>query len=144
MLWELHAQYRAYGLEFRSLFTMAHLGDAGTLTRALRTTKDIGGSDVIANTMIGTYAEMGYDVLPHFYSDTEQYLAPFVRFEYYDTQDNVPGGFTGNGNAEQRLWIPGISYKPHPNVVLKVDYRRFSTVQGKRPHEVNFGIGLAF
>ena len=144
MLWELHAQYRAYGLELRTLFTMAHLGDSGKLTNALRLTKDIGANDTIAHAMLGTYAEVGYDVLPLFYPGTEHYLAPFVRFEYYDTQHNTPAGLTDNRNAEQRLWTTGLSYKPHPNVILKVDYRRFSPVAGKRPHEVNFGIGLAF
>ena len=143
-LWELHGQYRAYGLELRALFTMAHLGDARALTEALRTTKDIGTGDTIANTMLGTYAEVAYDILPHLYAGTDQYLAPFVRFEYYNTQDNVPAGLSRNGNAEQRLWTSGLSYKPHPNVVLKVDYRRFSVVKGQRPHEVNFGVGLAF
>lgn len=144
MLWELHAQYRAYGLELRSLVTMAHLGDARTLTQALRKTKDIGENDTIANTMLGMYAEVGYDILPYLYATPDQYLAPFVRFEYYNTQDNVPAGLSRNGNAQQRLWTTGLSYKPHPNVVLKVDYRRFSAVKGQRPHEVNFGIGLAF
>jgi hypothetical protein len=144
LLWELHAQYRAYGLEFRTLFTMANIGDARPLTEALRATQDIGANDTIANTMLGTYAEIGYDVLPLLYPGTDQYLAPFVRFEYYDTQFNIPAGFDRNSNAEQRLWTTGFSYKPHPNVVLKVDYRNFSPVSGKRPHEVNFGIGLAF
>jgi hypothetical protein len=143
-LWELHAQYRAYGLEFRTLFTMAHLGDARALTEALRITTDIGATDTIASRMLGTYAELGYDLLPLIYPGTEQYLAPFVRFEYYNTQDEVPAGLARNGSAQQRLWTMGFSYKPHPNVVLKVDYRNFSLVAGKRPHEVNFGVGLAF
>ena len=143
-LWEMHAQYRSYGLELRTLFTMAHLGDAAALTQALRTTKDIGTTDTIANTMLGAYAEIGYDILPLLSPGTEQYLAPFVRFEYYDTQENLPAGFARTSNAEQRLWTSGVSYKPFPNVVLKVDYRRFSSVAGERPHEVNFGIGLAF
>ncbi|MGH7963769.1 MAG: hypothetical protein ACRERD_18410 [Candidatus Binatia bacterium] len=144
LLWELHAQYRAYGFEFRTLFAMAHLGDAGRLTEALRATDDIGDNDTIANTMIGAYAEIGYDILPLLYPGTEHYLAPFVRFEYFDTQRNVPAGFSRNRTAEQRLWVIGFSYKPHPNVVLKVDYRNFSLVSGQRPHEVNFGMGLAF
>lgn len=144
MLWELHAQYRAYGLEFRSLFTMAYLGDARELTDALRQTNDIGASDVIASSLLGTYTEVGYDLLPLIYPGTDHYLAPFIRFEYYDTQFQVPAGLRPNGNAEQRLWTTGFSYKPHPNVVLKVDYRNFSPVKGKRPHEVNFGFGLAF
>lgn len=62
----------------------------------------------------------------------------------YTRQDNVPAGFSRNGNAEPRLWTSGLSHKPHPNMVLKADYRRFSVVKGQRPHEVNFGIGLAF
>jgi Ni/Co efflux regulator RcnB len=143
-LWELHGQYRAYGLELRTLFAMANIGDARQLTEALRITKDIGPTDTIANTMLGTYFEVGYDVLPLIYPGTEQYLAPFVRFEYYDTQYSVPGGFDANSSAEQRLWTTGLSYKPHPNVVLKVDYRDFSLVSGERPDEVNFGIGLAY
>lgn len=143
-LWELHAQYRAYGLELRSLFTMANIGDARELTEALRTTEDIGANDTIANTMLGAYFEVGYDVLPLIYSGAEQYFAPFLRFEYYDTQRSTPGGFGRNSNAEQRLWTSGFSYKPHPNVVLKMEYRNFSPVAGERPHEVNFGIGLAY
>jgi len=143
-LWELHGQYRAYGLELRTLFAMANIGDARQLTEALRITKDIGTNDTIANTMLGTYFEVGYDVLPLLYAGTDQYLAPFVRFEYYDTQRSVPGGFDRNSTAEQRLWTTGFSYKPHPNVVLKVDYRNFSLVSGERPDEVNFGIGLAY
>jgi hypothetical protein len=143
-LWDLHAQYRAYGLELRTLFTMANIGDARALTDALRVTRDIGPNDTIANTMLGTYFEVGYDILPHLYSGTEHYLAPFLRFEYYDTQRSVPGGRDRNSNAEQRLWTTGFSYKPHANVVLKMDYRNFSPVSGKRPHEVNFGLGLAY
>lgn len=143
-LWELHAQYRAYGFELRTLFTMAHLDDSRALTEALRQTTDIGTNDVIASSLLGTYAEVGYDLLPLIYPGTDQYLAPFLRFEYYDTQHKVPAGLQRNGNAEQRLWTTGVSYKPHPNVVLKVDYRNFSPVKGSRPHEVNFGIGLAF
>lgn len=143
-LWEAHGQYRSHGLELRGLFTMAHLGDARELTLALRKTKDIGTSETIGSRMLGTYGEIAYDFLPLLQPNTEQYLAPFVRFEYFDTHEKTPAGFSRDKSKAVRLWVTGVSYKPHPNVVLKLDYRDFSPIRGKRADEVNFGVGFAF
>jgi hypothetical protein len=143
-LWELHGQYRAYGLETRALFAMAHIGDARELTLALREIGEIKSSDTIASRMLGGYVEVAYDIAPWLLPGTEHYLAPFLRFAYLNTQDTTPSGLTRNNNRQQRIWTPGITYKPHPNVALKVDYRNFSTVAGKRADEVNFGMGFVF
>jgi len=143
-LWEVHGQYRAYGLETRALFTMAHVGDAGELTSALREIGEIKPSDTIASRMLGGYVELAYDIGPWLLPNTEHYLAPFVRFAYLNTQDETPSGFSRNNNRQQRIWTPGVTYKPHPNVALKLDYRNFSPVSGKRADEVNFGMGFVF
>ncbi len=143
-LWEAHGQYRSHGLELRGLFTLAHLGDARELTLALRKTRDIGTSETIGSRMLGTYGEIAYDLFPLLQPNTEQYFAPFVRFEYFDTHDQTPAGFRRDKSKAVRLWVTGVSYKPHPNVVLKLDYRDFSPIRGKRADEVNFGVGFAF
>jgi len=143
-LWEVHGQYRAYGLETRALFTMAHIGDARELTLALREIGEIKSGDTIASRMLGGYVELAYDIAPWLLPGTEHYLAPFFRFAYLNTQDTTPPGLTRNNNRQQRIWTPGITYKPHPNVALKVDYRNFSPVSGERADEVNFGMGFVF
>ena len=145
-IWELHGIYRNAGLEIRSLFAMSHLGDAAELTRALREIGELSSNRALAQRMWGGYLEIAYDILPWIYPDTEISLSPFLRFSYLDLQDKMPAGdeFSANGNRKLRIWTPGFSFKPHPQVVLKLDYRNFNTVKGQRAQEVNFGMGFVF
>jgi hypothetical protein len=145
-LWELHAQYRRYGLELRGLVTQALLGNAADLTRSLRAEGDLDADETIASSWLGGYLEAAYDVMPWIAPDSGMYLAPFVRYEWYDTQYDVPNGaeFSADDSKQISLWTPGISFKPHPNVVFKLDYRRFSPDEGERADEVQVGFGVAF
>ena len=143
VLWEAHAQYESRGLHLRSLFTMTHIGDAGSLTRDLQGA-DPEFTDAIASGLLGGYGELAYDVLPWIFPGTEKYLAPFYRFEWYDTQWNMPSGFGGDPSKEIRVHTLGLQFEPIPNVVLKADYRNRSADRGQIADEVNLGFGFAF
>ena len=138
-IWELHALYSLRGLEARALFAMSHLNDTDELNR-------IGGGGKIAKEMYGFYSELAYDIMPWVLGTTEQQLSPFVRFSYIDQHAEMAGDWDAQGRYEHRIWTTGVSYKPHPNVVLKVDYRNFDTVDNdhEREDEVNFGLGFVF
>jgi hypothetical protein len=56
----------------------------------------------------------------------------------------VGGTFGPNGFDQDRIWTIGTEYKPIPQVVLKLDYRDFNPVSGKKPSSVNFGLGFVF
>jgi len=48
------------------------------------------------------------------------------------------------GNDVQ-LYTVGLSYRPHSQVVLKLDYRNFNTSNAKpKPDEINLGAGFIF
>ncbi len=147
-MYELHGQYRAGGLELRALFVQSFLSNASGLTQALRADPDarIFGTTQSLSDQIGGYVEAAYDVWPLFGSDRDYYLAPFFRFEYYDTQANVPSGpgFSTDGTKEIRLYHTGIGFKPHPNVVLKIDYRNFKPVKGAKSDDLQLGFGVVF
>jgi len=148
-LYEVHAQYRAHGFETRALFTQTFLSHAGDLTLALRADPEaeiFGTNQTIASEMLGGYVEVAYDVMRWLAPDRDWYLAPFFRFEYYNTQYDVPTGpaFSRNGLYEIKLYNPGLSFKPHPNVVIKLDYRNFNPTKGSKADEVQLGFGLAF
>jgi hypothetical protein len=144
-LWEVHAQLEAWGLHLRTLFTMAHLGEAGELTTALRGTGDIGATETIGEEMLGVYGEIAYDVLPLVFPDTEMSLEPFFRYEYYDTQYEVPSGFAGNDARAIEIHTVGFSFEPIPQVVIKADYRSRGAEGGdKLPDEFNLGMGFVF
>jgi len=141
-VWELHGQYRWRSLTARALWTQAHVADAGTLSALLT----LSGADlpVVSRRMIGGYAEVAYDVIPFFFPGSEMSLEPFFRFEYVDTQNDVPSGFVADRAYKQRLYVPGIQFKPISNVVLKVDYRSVDDFADSSRDEVSFGFGLIF
>lgn len=148
ILWEAHSQLQAMGFRGRVLFTMAHVDEAGALTLALRPspggTGDIGATDVIADDMLGVYGEVGYDVMQWILPDSGWTVEPFVRAEYIDTQHAMPRGFSADETNELRIYTAGISAKPIPNVVLKIDYRNRSSRKGRLGDEVNLGFGVVF
>jgi len=143
ILWDLHAQYENRGLHLRGLFTMTHLGDAGSLTRDLQA-EDPDNTFAIAQGLLGGYGEVAYDVLPLIFPGTDRFLAPFYRFEWYDTQWNMPSGFGADRSQQIMVNTVGLQYEPIPNVVLKADYRNRRAAEGSLPDEFNLGFGYTF
>jgi opacity protein-like surface antigen len=140
-LWELHGQYRLGGLHTRALFALSRLANAGALNQALG---NVPGTDApVADQMLGGYVEVAYDVWPHLF-ESERFLAPFFRVEYVDTQSEVPSGFESNRNRAFWLYTPGLQFKPHPNVVLKTEWRNFDPREGAIADEWSIGFGYAF
>ena len=76
--------------------------------------------------------------------DTRMGLAPFVRYERFNTQENVPAGFTPDEKLNKTVVTAGINFYPHPNVVLKIDYRNFDSEGGDLPDDLNIGVGFVF
>jgi hypothetical protein len=148
-IWEIHSQYENKGWHLRGLFTMAYIDDAGSLSRALAPISEGGIGELspgegIGGEMLGGYGEIAYNILPLFFEDTEKELWPFVRVEYYDTQRDMPRGFTKDKRKKIWVYTAGFSYEPIPNVVIKADYRNRSSAKGELPDEINMGVGFAF
>ncbi|MDJ0786061.1 MAG: hypothetical protein QNK05_04595 [Myxococcota bacterium] len=138
---EIHAEYKRGPLKMRGLLAISSIDEAGALNRALDRPTD----KPIAELMIGGYAEAGYDIWSWFFEgDGSKRLEPFFRVEYIDTQAQVPDGFARNSSRRRWLFTPGVSFYPHPNVVIKAEYRNFQTASGDSPQELAFGIGFAF
>ena len=137
-LYEGHAQYQYRGLQLRALFAQGHIGDAAVLST------DLGANGPISSRIVGGYVEAGYDVLPLLLPGTEMSLSPFVRFERLDTQADVPAGFTPDRSRDITVINVGLSYKPIPNVVIKLDYRNLEAEVGQIADEFNIGFGFIF
>lgn len=134
---ELHAQYRYRQLALRALGTWTSIDDAEIVSAAL--------GETIASRQNAWYVEAAYDVLPHLVYGTRQSLSPFVRFEQLDTQLGVPSGFARNASKDRQVYTVGLSYKPLDKVVLKADYKNYTT-DGINPSadEVALGIGFVY
>jgi hypothetical protein len=139
-IYEVHGQYKRHGLTLRGLWTQAFVDDAGELSRDIGVA--IGSNGSVAEVMQGGYVEVGYDVL--LYCDTEMTLEPFFRYEYLDTQHEVSSDFQRNNARDRDIYTAGISFKPIPQVVLKVDYRNFDAKERSQADEIQASIGFVF
>ncbi|MGH0032206.1 MAG: hypothetical protein ACQGVC_20640 [Myxococcota bacterium] len=153
-IWEIHGQFQKAGVTTRALFTMATVDDAADLSRALGPipagfglpggTGELSAGEAVADRMIGMYAEVGYEILQWIVPETDMSLEPFFRYEYVDTQNEVPAGFNRDRTQIVSTYTTGLHFKPIPNVVLKLDYRNRSAREGKLGDEVNAGFGVVF
>lgn len=142
-LWiaEAHAQYRTGPFHGRALFAYTDVSGAGALSAALGKAP----SESIARSTLGGYIELAYDIWPAIFGDDNEHaLEPFVRFEYLDTQHDVAAGFVRDRNLAFSVLSTGLSYYPHPNVVLKAEYRNQNARSGVRPDEFALGLGFAY
>ena len=116
------------------------MSDAGVLSTAL----ELPSNEPVASSMVGGYAELAYDLMPLLSPGSEKELVPFFRFEYTDTQRDIPSGFTRDRRQPRRVLIPGLQFKPIPQVVLKLDYRIIDNWDGSAADELGVGFGLVF
>ncbi|RMD91880.1 MAG: hypothetical protein D6813_06905 [Calditrichaeota bacterium] len=117
-LFALHFTFARQGLELRGLYAHSTISDVAQLNRALGLT----GNQSIGESQNGFYVTAAYDVMPLLVKGTQHYLAPFIQFEKFNTQDDVPAGFSRNPARDRTNLVLGITYKPHPNVAFKVDF----------------------
>nr|WP_240342309.1 inverse autotransporter beta domain-containing protein [Methylococcus sp. EFPC2] len=147
-LYEGHVQWHYRGLEVRALGAWGHIGDAGLVSRqntSAARDKDPTADDVIVGKEnYGWYTEAAYDIMPLLWKESTQYLAPFLRYERYDTIAQAPDGFDDDRSWDRRIYQGGLTYKPIPNISIKADYRNISAASGQRPHEFNLGVGFIY
>ncbi len=151
ILGEAHARYEQGGLQAKLLGTIVSIPDAANI------------NDAFANNtpqrMYGVYAEVGYDILsPTRTEPTDPQLVVFVRLERFDLNDRMPSNGVKNDALNQTHLVGGLTYLPHPNIVVKADVRIASTGNenpavvsgaGVPPNEstntfLNLGIGFSF
>ena len=135
-LYEGHVQWHYRGFEFRALGAWGHIDDTAVLSAAK--------GETIGTENYGWYTEAAYDVMPLLWKDSTQYLAPFFRYEQYDTLAAVPKGFDNDGSYNRWIYQAGLTYKPIPNIAIKADYRNIHSAAGQQPDEFNLGVGFIY
>lgn len=150
-LYEAHVQWKYRGLEFRTLGSWGHVSNADLLTEEniARLSAPIDADNpnngqLVGSQNYGFYSELGYDILPLFWQNTTQYLAPFFRYEKLNTLAKIPSGYAKVIDKDWEIYQTGLQYKPIPNVVIKADYRNYVARQGTLPDDFNLGFGFIF
>jgi len=138
-LYDAHIEWKHRGLELRVLGARGEIDDTARLNAAL----GLRGSASIAETFEGYYLQVGYDLLAR-RGRSQRSLTPFVRVEGFDTQHEVPTGFSRNPARNIDILTFGIAFKPFDQMVIKGDYQNFDNDAGTGVDQFNLALGYLF
>ncbi len=136
-LGEFHAEYRGRGLQLRGLIARTTLERAGV--------EALGAADPayqVGLRQFGGYLEAGYDLLSQ--TGSRQALIPFLRWERMNLQQDVAAGATADPANDLSVLTGGLSYKPIPQVAVKLDYSRIRNGAGTGRNQFNVALGYEF
>jgi len=136
--WDLHGSAEYRGAELRTLYVQGLIGDVTQINDR----NGLTGSGSVGEKLFGGYVQVAYNVLSLL--DTKHYLAPFFRYERYDTQQKVPGGFTKDPANSRVEYTYGLTYKPITNVVVKLDFQDMRNQANTGIDQFNVALGYLF
>jgi len=136
---ELHSEVRWRGLQARVLYVATDIDDVTEINLAQGFT----GDESVGEKQYGGYGELGWDVLS-LGESSRQAVIPYVRYERYNTQEQVPSGFSANLANDVTVVTLGVSYKPIINVALKLDYNRIENEARTGVNQFNIALGFMF
>ncbi len=141
-MYEVDAQFQYAGLDLRALSVWTMLDDAALINQL----NEYEGSKSVGEEQSGWYVLGAYNIFSALNSGSKymEYLAPFFRYEKFDTQKDVPAGYERNPANERTQYTIGVNYKPIPNVVVKAEYQNLDNEADDATNQFNFGIGYVF
>jgi hypothetical protein len=145
-LLEADARTRLGGFSARAQIAALFIGDAAALNTALRGAIPAGdpAPDPVSAQSRGGYLEAGYDLLRLVRPGSPQSVTLFGRFDYVDTQADVPAGFAASPALRRTIYTAGLVYRPVLEVGLKLDYRRHTFGDGSGANELATAITWMF
>lgn len=137
---DLQLQWR--GFDLRTLIAYTALDDAELINANLGFEDD----DSVGEEQLGWYVLGAYNLFSDigFNSKYLQHLDLFAKYEWYDTQLEVPSGFSINDANERQEFTFGLNYKPIPNIVVKGEFQRLDNSAEDAVNQVNFGLGYVY
>lgn len=137
----LDARYNLKGWQLRGQLYYTSLSN--TKQYNLFTADDKGKLNDVGRSMVGYYAEVGYNVLRTL--ETEKQLVPFVRYEYLDTHNSVDGGITRKLSYKKDIITTGLTLALTKGAVVKADMQFVKSGDvDKFSRSLNLGVGVMF
>ncbi len=137
----LDARYNLKGFQLRGQFYYASISNAEQYNEF--TAEGVGILNDLGSSMIGYYAEVGYNVLRTL--KTEKQLVPFVRYEFLNTHNSVERNISKNVGYEKNAITAGLTFTLTKGAVVKADMQFVkSGGDDKYAKTLNLGIGVMF
>ena len=139
-LWDVHTRWQAGGADIQALYAKGMIADADKIDSVLLSYNNQTGANrpYVPSEFTGWLVQGAYTV----WRRGNMSLAPFVRYEQYNTQSKMPLGIVADPANADRVTTIGFSFRPHPQVVLKADYQKYR--DNPVNDSINLGLGYMF
>lgn len=142
-IWDLHGRAEFGGAEVRGVYVQGRIGNPDILNAAQGATAAAGGAGGVGRKFFGGYVEGAFNVLS-LVAGRSEYLAPFFRYERYDTQQDTPRGWRNDAANSRVEYTAGMTFKPVPQVAVKADYQWLLNQARTGVNQMNLGLGYVF
>jgi hypothetical protein len=134
---DLDARYRRGGLNLRLLVVWIGVDGADSVSAVTGQT--------IGSEMGGWSGEAAYQLLrPKSGVTSSRALYAFGRFEEFNTNKEVPSGFTADPDANRQIITGGLAYEPIEKVAFKGDFEHWEYGSGSQLNRFNLGVAFQF
>ena len=157
MIFEGHITYDEDYLRFNSVILWGNLENSNIVTsKNASLSNNLGVKRTpVGKNALGFSFEGGYEVLHFINPNSKQKVYPFVRYDYYDTMQEVEGSVVKKPRWERSAIMGGLNWFVHPQIVLKAHYQNrklgsenidLTTLAytGKKQQENTFSAGIGF
>jgi hypothetical protein len=138
-VFDVHGDFRWRGLWLRALYAHTTIDQAELVNQL----NNFQGDESIGSTQEGWYVQGGFDVLS-VRAGSKMNLIPFVRYEQYDTQAEVPIGYARNPENDVHELTVGAAFQPIPQLILKADWQQRHNAANTGVNVWNASLGYVF
>jgi hypothetical protein len=139
---EIDGRYKRRGLELRLEYARVFVEDAEAVTNFLRMTD--GAAPAVASAMQGLLVEAGYDLMRIARPQSGHEVVLFGRYELVDLRASLPSVLNPVTGEAEHFVSAGLTWRPHPQLALKTDYRHGFDVEGEDEDRLSFGLGFMY
>jgi len=138
-LFDVHGDWKWRGLWLRGLYVRTTVADAAAINEA----NGLKGEESVGRRQWGWYLQAGFDVLS-LAPGARASLIPFARYERYDTQSEVPAGYSRNPENDVKVLTIGAVFKPIEPIAVKIDWQQRKNAASTGVNQWNVGLGYLF
>jgi hypothetical protein len=135
-LWDLHARYTPGRWDLSGVYSRGTISNTAAFNAPL-----VGSTTLIPKSFDGWYTQAAYKV----WSNADYSLAPFARFEQFNTARSFADlgpGLTPEAGRTERVYTIGANLNVGAGIVLKADYQRFR--ENRDANRFDLGLGWSF
>ena len=92
----------------------------------------------------GWYVQGAFDLFSLKSGGSRAALMPYVRYEQYDTQAEVPLGYARNPENDRHDLTLGLAFKPIDQIILKADWQQRHNAASTGVNQWNMSLGYIF